>query len=139
VYSRNLSAGVALNAWFTTNRTCMKNSTHIYMWHEQAIIEWSHRANSIVACCHSAKLCAHAALDFRSQQYYSFYSKCWRGYICPFLYFYILFVCSPCQWNWNLSTNVVNLFAYFMVTCRTYSYISCKSKMLELFATQNDC
>jgi len=24
--------------------------------------------NSIVACCHSAKLCAHAARDFRSQQ-----------------------------------------------------------------------
>jgi len=23
---------------------------------------------SIVACCHSAKLCAHAARDFRSQQ-----------------------------------------------------------------------
>jgi len=25
--------------------------------------------NSIVACCHSAKLCAYAARDFRSQQY----------------------------------------------------------------------
>jgi len=25
--------------------------------------------NSIVACCHSAKLCAYAAWDFRSQQY----------------------------------------------------------------------
>jgi len=25
---------------------------------------------SIVACCHSAKLCAHAARDFRSQQYH---------------------------------------------------------------------
>jgi len=24
---------------------------------------------SIVACCHGAKLCAHAARDFRSQQY----------------------------------------------------------------------
>ena len=27
---------------------------------------------SIVACCHSAKLCAHAALAFRSQQYPDF-------------------------------------------------------------------
>jgi len=39
-----------------------------YMWREQAIIEWSWHVNSIVACCHSAKLCAHAARDFRSQQ-----------------------------------------------------------------------
>jgi len=29
---------------------------------------------SIVACCHSAKLCAYAARDFRSQQYTN-----WRG------------------------------------------------------------
>jgi len=38
------------------------------MWREQAIIEWSWHVNSIVACCHSAKLCAYAARDFRSQQ-----------------------------------------------------------------------
>ena len=42
---------------------------HTYMWREQAIIEWSWHVNSIVACCHSAKLCAYAAWDFRSQQY----------------------------------------------------------------------
>ena len=30
--------------------------------------EWSWHVNSIVACCHSAKLCAHAAQDFWSQQ-----------------------------------------------------------------------
>ena len=34
---------------------------HTYMWREQAIIEWSWHVSSIVACCHSAKLCAHAA------------------------------------------------------------------------------
>ena len=39
------------------------------MWREQAIIEWSWHVNSIVACCHSAKLCAYAARDFRSQHY----------------------------------------------------------------------
>ena len=30
--------------------------------------EWSWHVNTIVACCHSAKLCAYAARDFRSQQ-----------------------------------------------------------------------
>ena len=62
----NLSGGVALIAWFTTNRVCAKNK-NIYPWREQAIIEWSRRVISIVACCRSAKLCAHAARDFRSQ------------------------------------------------------------------------
>jgi len=63
----NLFAGVALNVRFTTNGMWAKNNT-IYMWREQAIIEWSRRVISIVACCHSVKLCAHAALAFRSQQ-----------------------------------------------------------------------
>ena len=40
-----------------------------YMWREQAITELSWHVNSIVACWHSAKLCAYAARDFRSQQY----------------------------------------------------------------------
>ena len=38
------------------------------MLREQATIEWSRRVISIVACCHGAKLCAHAAQDFRSQK-----------------------------------------------------------------------
>jgi len=67
-YCCNLSGGVALIVWFTTNGMCAKNK-NICMWREQAIIEWSRRVISIVACCHSAKLCAHAARDFRSQQY----------------------------------------------------------------------
>ena len=29
----------------------------------------NNRVISIVACCHGAKLCAHAARDFRSQHY----------------------------------------------------------------------
>ena len=62
------SVGVALNVRFTTNGMCAKNYT-IYIWREQAIIEWSRRVISIVACCHSAKLCALAARDFRSQQW----------------------------------------------------------------------
>ena len=36
----NLSGGVALVVWFTTNGMCAKNK-NIYMWREQAIIEWS--------------------------------------------------------------------------------------------------
>ena len=63
----NLSGGVALIVWFTTNGMCAKNK-NICMWREQAIIEWSRRVISFVACCHGAKLCAHAARDFRSQQ-----------------------------------------------------------------------
>jgi len=34
------------------------------MWHEQAIIDLSCRVISIVACCHSGKLCAHVAWAF---------------------------------------------------------------------------
>ena len=46
---------------------CAWRTTLIYMWREQAIIEWSWRAISILACCHSVKLCALAARAFRSQ------------------------------------------------------------------------
>ena len=48
---------------------CAWRITPLCMWREQAIMEWSRRVISIVACCHGAKLCAHAARDFRSQQY----------------------------------------------------------------------
>ena len=59
----NLSSGVALNVWFTTNGMYVKNN-NIYMWRDQAIIEWSRRVISTVACCHSAKLSSHAARAF---------------------------------------------------------------------------
>ena len=36
----NLSGGVALIVWFTTNGMCAKNK-NVCMWSEQAIIEWS--------------------------------------------------------------------------------------------------
>jgi len=42
--------------------------------------EWSWHVNSIVACCHSVKLCACATQAFRSQQLVfiiTFYC-CWR-------------------------------------------------------------
>jgi len=66
-YCCNLSGGVALIVWFTMNGMCVKNK-NTCMWREQAIIEWSRQVISIVACCHGAKLCAHATRDFRSQQ-----------------------------------------------------------------------
>ena len=46
---------------------CVRRTTPIYMWHEQAILEWLRRMISIVSCCHSVKLCALAARGFRSQ------------------------------------------------------------------------
>ena len=41
--------------------------TPFYMWREQAIEREIGSMISIFACCHGAKLCAHAARDFRSQ------------------------------------------------------------------------
>ena len=49
-------------------RDVREEQHHTYMWCEQAITEWSWHVNSIVACCHDAKLCAHAARDFRTHQ-----------------------------------------------------------------------
>jgi len=56
----NLSGGVTLIVWYTTNGMYARKN-NIYMLREQTIIEWSRRVSSIVACCHSAKLCVHAA------------------------------------------------------------------------------
>jgi len=66
-YVATLSVDVALNVWFTRNGMCAKNN-NIYTWHEQAMMERLGRIISVVACCHSANLCAHAARPFRSQQ-----------------------------------------------------------------------
>ena len=46
---------IVLNVRFTTNRMCAKNNT-IYMWHEQAIIEWSWWVTSNNACETSQQL-----------------------------------------------------------------------------------
>ena len=56
-------------------RDVREEQHHTYTWREQAIIEWSWHVNSIVACCHGAKLCAYAARDFRSQQYIQFFVR----------------------------------------------------------------
>ena len=62
---------VAMGWLCDSSRTGCVRRTKIYVWREQAIIEWSRRVISIVACCHGAKLCAYAARDFRSQHYQS--------------------------------------------------------------------
>jgi len=43
---------------------CAWRITPLSLWREQAITAWSRRVISIVACCHGAKLWAHAALGF---------------------------------------------------------------------------
>ena len=48
---------IMLVTWWTIDCACKQ-------WRR----EWSRRVISIVACCHGAKLCAHAPRDFRSQQ-----------------------------------------------------------------------
>ena len=47
---------------------CARRTTSLYTWREQALTEWLRCMISIVACCHSVKLCALAARVFRSQQ-----------------------------------------------------------------------
>jgi len=46
---------------------CAQRATHKYMWREQAIKEWSHQVISIIACCHSVKLCECSIRAFWSQ------------------------------------------------------------------------
>ena len=70
LYCCNLSGGVALIMWFTTNGMCVKNKTIIHVARgSNSKRDFEH--DLIVTCCHSAKLCAHAAWDFRLQQYTS--------------------------------------------------------------------
>ena len=45
------------------------------MWREQGIIEWSRRVISIIACCHSVKLCALAVRAFWSQSQHKEYTS----------------------------------------------------------------
>ena len=49
---------------------CAWRITPLYMQREQAIVREIASMISVVACCHGAKLCAHAAWVFRSQHYY---------------------------------------------------------------------
>jgi len=86
---------------------CARRITPIYSWREQAILQWSRRVISIVGCCHSVKLCAHAARTFRSQHCVctqlpiswalyslSFQVKVWKVY---------LFACTTLT-NWRNKT-----------------------------------
>ena len=58
---------------------CARRTLHKYIWRQQAITEWSRSVISIVACCHSMKLCAHAAWASRSQHK----KYTWLSFACP--------------------------------------------------------
>jgi len=88
----NLPGGVALNVRFTTYGMRAKNNT-VYTWREQAIIEWSRRVISIVVCCHSLKLCAHAARPFRSQHLE------WNKFRVLLQISFCYFYTSDCVWK----------------------------------------
>ena len=47
---------------------CTWRTTSIYVCRRQAEIEWAQRGISLVACCHSVKLCILAAWAFQLQQ-----------------------------------------------------------------------
>jgi len=53
--------------WDSPQMGCAQRATHKYIWREQTIIEWSRRVISIIACCHSLKLCAISVQAFWSQ------------------------------------------------------------------------
>ena len=64
------ASGLAWRWMCDSPRTgCARRITPTYLWREQAIIEWSRPVISIVACCHSVKLCALAARAFRPQHH----------------------------------------------------------------------
>ena len=76
----NLSVDVVLKVRFTTTG-CALRVTPIYMWREQAIIEWSRRVISIIACWHCVKLCALATRASRSQ--HKKYKPTSLSFACP--------------------------------------------------------
>ena len=88
-------------------RDVREEQHHTYMWREQAIMEWSWHANSIVACCHSAKLCVHAAWDFRSQQSTI---KGWAAWMCAIVCRHHTDLgCYHETGGWNLFNKILNL------------------------------
>jgi len=56
---------------------CAWRITPLYMQREQAMIREIASMISIVACCRGAKLCAHAARDFRSQHNQQYHEAPW--------------------------------------------------------------
>ena len=66
-YYCSLSLSRAMNVWFTMNRMCAKNTTHIliYMCREQATVEWSWRMDDLDCCflpqCEAFTLAAQAS------------------------------------------------------------------------------
>jgi len=72
---------------------CAQRATHKYIRHEQAIIEWSRQVISIIACCHSVKLCALAV----------------RGFLITTQVIYFLAFRMPNTWKWPKMNMYVDL------------------------------
>ena len=119
---------------------CAQRATHKYMWREQAIIEWSRQVISIIACCHSIKLCALVVRAFWSKQkkYISLSFACLihengQRWTCAWIYILwhfnilmdldvIVFAWTDLDWNWLLSFELYRNFRFSFGTagyCRT--------------------
>jgi len=72
------SLALCWNARFTTNGMCAKKNV-IYVWYKHAIIEWSRHVISIVACCHSAKLCMLSRSSFPNRNKMVLWPGCEGG------------------------------------------------------------
>jgi len=106
-------------------RDVREEQRHRYMWREQAITEWSRHVNSIVACCHGAKLCAYAARDFRSHHYlYTFVGKSsiHQLWSLSFPLFIPVTTVYPKQWQTSLSLSCL-IFKIINVIYQVFSWI----------------
>ena len=107
-------------------RDVREEQHHAYMWGEQAIIEWSWHVNSIVACCHSVKLCAYAARNFQSQQY-----------LCLFL----ILVWIGCRLSCAVEVHIwsyYTFFKYILVWGRVLLKDEHKTKHLSYLVRKDD-
>jgi len=71
---------LVLHWMYSSPQTECAQRTTSYLWRGQATIECSCRVNSLIACCRSAELCAHAAHVFRSQQCDCYLTGTWSAW-----------------------------------------------------------
>ena len=76
-------------SWWVTSVNACEPGEQLIVLANGDDIEWSRRVIAIVACCHRAKLCAHAARDFQSQH-------CWSG-VTPGAYVHVFLELVPEQ------------------------------------------
>jgi len=91
--------------------------------------EWSWHVNSIVACCHSAKLCAYAARDFRSQQYAPNFNKK-RSFIEHMKHYVKAYRCSS-----NVTLLPFFKHDFYMFLVKSYQ----RRNLKKMPRSQNEC